>query len=130
VKFAGLTLAAALLVSCSRNIQTKEAVREAVVEYLNAKQAQTGLNMAAMNVEVVSMSFAEDKARVTMSFQLKTGEGGMQMAYDLDRQGNQWVVRGAGTPAGGAASALPPNHPPVGGGAPPPPGPPPAGSKE
>lgn len=108
-------LAAVTLAACSRNVQTKEAIREAVVEYLTAKQSQTGLDMSAMSVEVVSVTFRQDSARATVAFNLKSGAGGMRMAYNLDRQGDTWVVR-SGSAAGGSASTLPPNHPPVDGG--------------
>ena len=118
VKLLAVALAALFLAACSsRNIQTKEAVREAVVEYLNAKSAQTGLDMSKMTVEVLNTSFEADRARVTVAFNLKTGEGGMQMQYALERRGNKWAVAGTtgarplDTPA---PHDLPANHPPTG----------------
>ena len=128
MRFSGIVVAAIALAGCSRNIQTKEAVREAVVEYLNAKQAEMGLNMSAMNVEVANVSFQTDTALATVAFNLKTGEGGMRMNYELERKGSQWVVRSAkmaggapGLPPGGREPAsplpggeLPAGHPPLG----------------
>ena len=120
-----LVLAALALAACSRNIQNKEAVRQAIVDYLNSRQAETGLDMNAMTVEVNTMTFDKDEARVGVYFKLKAGDGGMQMQYALDRKGNQWVVRGLtgmGSPhvpgtsarAPGDTPALPPEHPDVG----------------
>jgi hypothetical protein len=150
VKNIGLVLVLLSLAGCSRNIQNKEAVRQAVVEYLDAKAAQTGLKMDSMDVDVTALTFEQQQARATVNFRLKQGGGGMQMTYVLDQKGGKWVVRGTqvstanphGTvplpPGGdtGAAPALPPNHPSVSGGtAPPsgvelPPGHPPTGSKQ
>ena len=125
VKLTALALALLTLAGCSsQNIQTKEAVKEAIVSYLNARAQKTGINMGAMNVEVNTMSFQADHATVGVSFNLKTGEGGMQMSYELDREGNKWVVKGAST-TGKESGGMPPNHPPAGGALPP--GHPPAG---
>ena len=125
VKLTALALALLTLAGCSsQNIQTKEAVKEAIVSYLNARAEKTGINMGAMNVEVNTMSFQADRATVGVAFNLKTGEGGMQMSYELERQGNKWVVKGAST-TGKESGGMPPNHPPAGGALPP--GHPPAG---
>lgn len=117
-------IAAVLLAGCSKNIQTPEAVRSAVMEYLTARAAQTGLDMNAMQVEVGATTFEKDTARTTVSITPKnTGGGGMQMTYNLDRKGEKWVVRPGGTPHGmippqnpGTAPSgqLPAGHPPIG----------------
>jgi len=133
-----LAIAVALAaVSCSKDIQNSDAVKQAVIEHL--KTAQTGLNMDAMNIEVTSLSFERDQAKATVRFTPKgMPDGGMQMTYALDRKGNKWVVRGRlengsnphgagaqpqtpgmplplppGHPATGSPGALPPGHPPV-----------------
>ena len=114
-----------LLAACSKNIQTSEAVRSAVMEYLTSRTAQTGLDMNAMQVEIASTTFEKDTARVTVSISPKSTQGGgMQMSYNLDRKGDKWVVRPGGTPHGmiappnpGVAPSgqkLPPGHPPIG----------------
>jgi outer membrane murein-binding lipoprotein Lpp len=134
VRSLAIVLAALTIAGCSKNIQTKEAIRQAIVDYLAAKQGQTGLDMNAMNVEVVNLSFQADSARARVAFNLKNGGGGMEMSYDLERKGNQWVVRGGGKAATTSAPSLPPNHPSIAGGAPggqtPPGHPPVGGSKE
>ena len=119
MKFAAVVLLVISLAGCSsQNIQTKEAVKDAVMSYLTARQDKTGINMSAMNVEVLNMNFQKDSAVATVAFNLKTGEGGMQMNYELQRQGNKWVVKGvSSTGHEGAAEpqALPPDHPVQGG---------------
>ena len=124
-----LALALLTLAGCAKNIQTKEAVKEAVMAYLTARQEKTGINMSAMSVEVANVTFQADHAMATVAFNLKTGESGMQMNYELERAGNQWTVKGASiadAPGGAPPGALPPGHPPAGG-AGLPPGHPPAG---
>ena len=44
-----LALALLTLAGCAKNIQTKEAVKEAVMAYLTARQEKTGINMSAMS---------------------------------------------------------------------------------
>jgi len=120
-----LLAAFSVLGACSHsNIQNPEAVKQAVLEYLNARAAQTGLNMDVMDLVVTSVTFQKDEAQTTILFKLKnTGQGGMSMNYTLDRKGDKWVVRGrqdnVASPHGGGATPggtteLPPDHPSVG----------------
>ena len=110
-----------LLAACSRkDIQNPEAVKQAVVEDLQARAAKTGLDLSAMTVEVPSVTFNKDEARAEVSFLPKGGAGGMQMPYTLARKGDKWVVteRGAphadALPSGAASQPLPAGHPTVG----------------
>jgi hypothetical protein len=117
-----LIAVAMLLAACSRDIQNSEAVRQSVVEYLQARTTQTGLNVNLLQVDVTSISFERDQARATVAIRPKGGGGPMMMNYLLDRKGNKWVVRpGANTGANphGASegTTMPPGHP--GGGLPP-----------
>jgi hypothetical protein len=143
VKRLPLLACAVLLCACSKNIQNEAAVKAGVLEYLNQRSAETGLNMAAMDVSVQSLSFEKDTARANVSFHPKgmpTGAG-MARAYVLSRKGDKWVVdknasgaitvqgpdgqtqaipdSGAlpsGHPTtGGASGELPAGHPPTGG---------------
>jgi outer membrane murein-binding lipoprotein Lpp len=121
--FAAALLFTLLLAACARkNIETKDAIRQAVVEYLNARQAQTGLDMSIMDVNVMAMTFERDTARATVEFRVKNSEAGMQLNYTLDRKGDKWVVQarqdsgqGHGVvqpPSGsGIPGQLPPGHP-------------------
>jgi hypothetical protein len=106
-----------LLTACSRRIDTSEAVRQGVLDYLATR---SNLNMSAMNVEVATVSFRKDEADATVSFTAKgpPGAKGMSIRYTLTRKGDKWVVKdkaesganphGAGGPAEGA---LPSGHP-------------------
>jgi hypothetical protein len=113
------------LAACARkNIENTDAVRQAVVEYLNARQAQTGLDMSTMEVKVTAANFERDTARATVQFSVKNSDAGMTLNYTLDRKGDKWVVQarqdggqghGVVLPPDGSGSAapgqLPPGHP-------------------
>jgi len=133
--------------ACAKNIQNEAAVKAGVLDYLQERSAETGLNMAAMDVSVKSLSFEKDTARANVSFHPKgMPEGaGMARAYVLDRRGDKWIVNKAQsgaitmqTPDGqtqalpngeAPGGALPPGHAPVdGSGGALPPGHPPAGA--
>ena len=72
--------------------QTVEALPK-IIDYLQARKSQTGLDMNLMQVDVVSVSFEKDQARATMMFRPKSGAdaAGMQLAYTLQRKGNSWL---------------------------------------
>jgi hypothetical protein len=120
VRKLALTLATVLLAACSRDIQNTEAVRKSIVEYLNTRSAEMGLDMNLMDLEVTSVSFEQTKARAIVMFRPKgMTRGGMSMSYSLDRQGDKWIVTGrqmtGGSPHGTPPeSGLPPGHPPAG----------------
>lgn len=132
---AAAILAALLAAGCARNINNKDAVRQGVVDYLNKRRQQTGLDMGLMNVDVSNVTFQKNKATATVSFQPKSGGvQGMSMNYVLERKGDQWVVKGRkesgmnphgaqgmqgtpgmGMPPAGQFGAMPPGHPPTNG---------------
>jgi len=136
VKKLALITAALLLAACSRDIQNTDAVKQSVMDYLRTRQSQTGLNIDMMQVDVTSVSFQKDEAQATLYFRPKTGEGGMQMNYTLERKGGKWVVRGrtengANPHGAGGLPQMPLTQPP--GAAPPgqlPPGHPSVSSKQ
>ncbi len=82
-----------LLGGCKRPVENKEAVRLAVLDHL-AKRA--GLNVASMQVDIVSVVFRQNEADATVAFRAKGSTGGpaMNMNYTLVKQGNGWVVKG------------------------------------
>ena len=131
------------LVGCNKgNIDTKEAVRQGVIDYLASRQ---NLNVSSMNVEVTSVTFKENEADATVSFAPKGAGGGQPVSipYTLERKGSRWVVKphaaggsphgggmpggmppggsmpsgenphGAMPPAGGETGTMPPGHPAV-----------------
>ena len=115
-----LAALALLATGCSKNIQTTDAVRQAVVDDVNVRAAQTGLKTDAMDVNVSAVSFAQNEARATVAFSPKglPPGSGMSMDYVLTRKGNAWAVTSrqlSGPPAGfgapGASGQLPPGHP-------------------
>ena len=103
--------------ACNHGIDTTEAVREGVIDYL-AKRSN--IKVSAMNVDVTSVSFRQNEADATVSFSAKGAASAQPMAmrYTLERNGSRWVVKEkaeSGNPhAGGATTSLgdlPPGHP-------------------
>lgn len=125
-----LLAAAILLAACSKDINNGDAVKQGVLDYLQQRKTQTGLDMTLMQIDVVSVAFEKDKAKAVVMFRPKNmaDAAGMQMAYTLDRKGNKWVVEGHGESDGGsnphgggamqgmpgAPQGMPPGHPGVG----------------
>jgi hypothetical protein len=139
---AASALSLVLLVSCGKDIQNQDAVRQGVMNYLSKRS-----DLLAMDVSVASVAFREGEATAQVHFQAKGNSSpaaGMTMQYVLERKDGQWVVKGrtgsnaahgangpgensvAGqgnlpgaldgmprVPAPGAAQALPPGHPAV-----------------
>jgi hypothetical protein len=118
VKKLALIIAVLFLAACSKDIQNTEAVRQGVVDYLQQRTAETGLDVNSLVVTVSSVSFEQDVARATVAFSPKSAPGatGMSMNYVLDRKGDKWVVKGRqiapGNPHG--AVEMPPGHPAAG----------------
>lgn len=133
-----------LLAACSKNIQTTEAVRDGVMDRLNTMAAKSGLDMSSMQVDVPAVTFDRDHAHATVTFKPKNSNAPpLELAYDLERKGDKWVVTGdpqsAGAPHGNGqaspatGSELPPGHPATGsvdGSTPLPAGHPPVGSNK
>jgi hypothetical protein len=121
-----------IFASCAKDIQNQEAVRQGVLDYLQQRSKQIGIDMSAMDVKVTSVSFEKNSARAAVSFVPKglPSNAGMSMDYVMDRKGDKWVVRGrqsepsnphggqalpgGGIPDTGATDQLPPGHPPAG----------------
>lgn len=118
VKTPSLFVVVVFLAACSKDIQNTEAVRQGVVDYLQQRTGETGLDVNSLVVTVSSVSFEQDVARATVAFSPKSAPGvtGMSMNYVLDRKGDKWVVKGRqinpGTPHG--AEQMPPGHPTTG----------------
>jgi len=122
------------LAGCQHNMQTEDAVKRGVMDYLSTRQ---GLNIASMNVSIASMVFRQNEVDATVVFTPKGSNAGQPMSipYTLEKKGDRWVVKpraGAGgnphggmgasphggsmpmPPSGGSpAGALPPGHPAV-----------------
>lgn len=100
-----LVLAAALaLAGCHRGSASKDAVRQAVIDYLGGH----GMNVSAMSVDVTDVKLDGDHGEANVSFTVKSAPGAPVMAitYMLELRGAKWVVTGrkqaGGMPHGGA----------------------------
>lgn len=122
--------------SSTAGLNSKEAVRKAVVEHLSQRKG-LDLDMSAMDVEIGDVSFKTNEAEASVSFRAKGSQtAAMTMQYQLERSGEGWKVKpkapgaaGGGNPHGGGAPAvelpaplpgttgggatLPPGHPPT-----------------
>ena len=103
-----------LLSSCAKDINNKEDLRTALIDYYNSNQDKMGLSMSQMDVEIGSMSFQKDQAQATVIIKPKAGGEGMTMSKVFERKGDKWVVRGnqAGAPGShGAGQPMPSSEP-------------------
>jgi hypothetical protein len=131
-----MSVAAVSLVAlegCSnRNVDSLDAIKQGVIGDLSKTN---NMNMAAMDVNVVSVSFRDKEADAVVSFTAKgTPAQVMTMNYTMERQGDQWHIKSraksdlqkhaAQAPAGamqggampdGGQPQLPAGHPPMGG---------------
>jgi len=99
------------------------AIRTAIESYLSQRG---NLNLAGMDWDVKVVRMDARTADVQVNFRAKQGGGSMQMGYQLEKQGETWVVKGAkspggagghpdvgGTPAMPSSGELPAGHPPM-----------------
>ncbi|MDE3199072.1 MAG: hypothetical protein KGN84_22170 [Acidobacteriota bacterium] len=121
----GVLSFAALLGCSSRNIDTIDAVKQGVISDI-AKN----INVSAMDVSVVSVSFRDKEADAVVSFAPKgmPAAQGLTMKYTMERRGNEWHIKSRaeselqkhaaqaqGAGSGQDSTQLPPGHPPMGG---------------
>lgn len=109
---------------CKSKADNKDAIRDGVVKHL---AGMNGLNVNNMTVTVTKATITGDKAQADVDIRAKNGDPNipaMQLTYDLQRQGDEWVVLkgqsngGMQHPAAGqmpSQGALPPGHPATGG---------------
>jgi hypothetical protein len=123
--FASLLGALLLLTgACKSNTDNnKDAIREGVLKHI---ASMNGLNVSNMTITVTNATINGDKAQASVDIRAKNGDPSapaMQLTYDLQKQGGQWVVL-KGQPTGGMqhpapgetppAGSLPPGHPATG----------------
>jgi hypothetical protein len=95
------------LAGCNRSSQNREAVRQGIVDHLQAGH----FDMTKMDLNLTAVQFNGDHADATVSVFIKgtSAAQGMSMTYRLERQGGKWVVTGrkdaGGAPHGGAGAA-------------------------
>lgn len=109
---------------CKSKRDSKEAIRDAVVKHI---AGMSGLNVNNMSIVVTQATVNGDTAQASVEIRAKNAEPNsppMQLSYDLQKQGEEWVVlKGQSTggmqhPAPGQmppSGALPPGHPAVNG---------------
>lgn len=91
VTWGALLLAILGTAACSSsNIDNKDAVRSAMVEYLETNKKSTGLDPNAMDVKIDAVTFDRDTAHATVAFLIKGSDQGMHGNYTLTREGNKW----------------------------------------
>ena len=125
VRFTCVLVLFAALTACNRGNQSKEAIRQGVIDYLSGRTSSLALNMSAMDVQVTNVTFNGNQAEAAVSITPKgvTG-GGMNVAYHLEQEGSKWIVKGrkdvGGAPHGAGvvpSAAAPDGENPHGGGA-------------
>ena len=125
--FFATILGAALLVTggCKSKTANKDAIRDGVLKHIAGMQ---GLNVNNMTVTVTQANVHGDKAEANVDIRAKNGDPNappMQLVYQMQKQGEEWVVvkgqpsgNGMQHPAPGEAppaGTMPPNHPQAGG---------------
>ena len=119
MRFLAVTaLLTCVLAGCNRASQSKEAIRESVINYVSGK-----VNVGSMDVDVTSIAFKGNEADATVTFRAKGADpsSGLQMRYTLEQKSGKWVVKekaqASGSPHGAPVNpvggALPPGHPPM-----------------
>lgn len=119
---ATIVAVACVFTGCNRASQSKEAIRESVINYVSGK-----VNVGSMDVDVTSIAFKGNEADATVSFRPKgSGPGsGLQMRYTLEQKSGKWVVKdkaqSGGSPHGAPMNPerggeLPSGHPGLGSG--------------
>jgi hypothetical protein len=80
-----------VLISCAKAPQTKEAVKQAIVDYLAKRD---DMMASSMEVEVVSVDFKQKEAEAVASIGPKGSHGsGIRISYTLEAEGAKWVVK-------------------------------------
>jgi hypothetical protein len=111
VKLAPICLAALMLAGCSKNIDNPEAVKEGVIKDIAKK-----VDVQSMDVNVDSVSFREKEADAKVSFRPKGAPASQSitMNYQLERQGDEWHIKGRSMmnhEGAAAQGTMPPGHP-------------------
>jgi hypothetical protein len=112
-----------LLTGACKKSDDKEAIRAGVMKHISSMD---GLNVSNMDVVVTQATINGNTAQANVDIRAKNGDRNappMQLVYNLEKQGNDWVVTkgqsggGMQHPAPGSTPQgnLPPGHPSTGG---------------
>jgi hypothetical protein len=113
--------------ACKTKTDNKDAIRAGVVKHIASMK---GLNVNNMDVIVTQANVNGNTAEANVDIRAKNGDPNappMQLVYQMQKQGDEWVVV-KGQPTGGMAhpapgeappqGTMPPGHPTTGGQAP------------
>ena len=105
VRNAALFLVVLCVAACKSGVQSNDAVRQGVLDYL----AQTvKLNLGAMDVKMDSVTFDGNKAKAAVSISLKGNTTPMMSKqYELEQKDGKWVVVGRSGDASGHGATMP-----------------------
>lgn len=98
---------------CKSKAETRDAIRDGIIKHLTG---MNGLNVNNMTVTVTRASITGDKAEAEVDIRAKNGDPSapaMQLTYDLQKQGDEWVVL-KGQTNGGMQHPAPGQMPPLG----------------
>ena len=87
----GFVLALVLALSaCNRGNHDISAIRQGVLDHLSGRS----LNIAAMDIDIPSVQYHDDKADVTVVFRPKgvAASQGMTLRYQMQQSGGRWAV--------------------------------------
>ena len=112
--FLSMALGVALLgcAGCKSKTDTNAAIRDGVLKHI---AAMNGLNVNNMNVTVTQTNVHGDTADATVEIRAKNSDPGappMQLTYQMQKQGDEWVVL-KGQPTGGMQHPAPGENPQV-----------------
>src|ERR1700730_5047341 len=111
--------------ACKSKLDDKQAISTGVINYLNSLKS---LNVSAMDIVVTQMTINGNQAEAKVEVRPKGSAGGdasMQLTYNLEKRGEEWVVVKS-QPSGGTmqhpgpgqmppGGTMPPGHPNVSG---------------
>lgn len=89
------------LSACKKQANDNDAIRAGILQHLTSIGT---LNMSAMEMDMRSFAVTGNQAHAEVEFRVKNSGppgGGMQVAYDLEKRGDAWVVLRS-QPLGGA----------------------------
>lgn len=113
--FVATTLGALLLFTsgCKSKTDNKDAIRDGVLKHI---AGMSGLNVNNMTVTVTQATVTGDTAQASVDIRAKNGDPAappMQMVYNMQKQGKEWVVVKS-QPTGGMQHPAPGEMPPPG----------------
>ena len=92
--------------ACKSKTDSKEAIRAGVVKHIASMK---GLNVNNMDVVVTQVTVNGNSAEANVDIRAKNGDPNappMQLVYQMQKQGDEWVVI-KGQPTGGMAHPAP-----------------------